>query len=166
MRAVQVPARLTNVAVGGRPAAECLRLYSADVAPLLIRPARFNLILFHAGDNDIAQGHDAVQTYAAFSRYVATAHAQGWKIIVSTELQRPDFPAGKQAALADYNRMLLANAAGADVVVDDASEPHLGNPAARSDPSVFSPDRVHPSDGGYAILARMLAVAAHRVLPR
>jgi lysophospholipase L1-like esterase len=166
MRELHVLARLTNVAAGGRPVSDCLRLFAADVAPLSVPGARFNLIVFHAGDNDIAQGRDAPQTYDAFTRYVAEAHAQGWKVIVSTELQRLNFPSVMQSRLTDYNRRLVANSAGADAVVNLASDPRMTDPAARNDPALFMPDRLHPRDGGYAIMAHMLAAAARRVLPQ
>lgn len=161
-----VPARVTNVAVGGRPVLACLRAFDNLVAPYFARGARFNLIVFHAGDNDIAQGRDAEQTYAAFEQYVAKAHAQGWKVVVSTELQRPDFRPDKQAALSEYNRLLLANAAHADVVVNVASDRRMADLAARSDPTLFAPDHIHPRDAGYAILAKMLATAVRPLLPQ
>jgi lysophospholipase L1-like esterase len=164
MRELTLPARLYNVAVGGRPAFECLRLYAELVAPKYERPASFNLIVFHAGDNDVAQGKSADQTYQAFTDYVARAHAQGWKIIVSTEFQRIDFPPSRQAELTSYNKQLLANPAGADAVVDFNADPAFADLARRDDPALFTKDRIHPSDGGYAMLARMLAAGVQPLL--
>src|SRR6185312_11482763 len=108
---------------------------------------------------------DADQTYATFACYVADAHAQGWKVVVSTEFPRPDFSPDKQAALLEYNRQVRMNAAGADAVVDFAADPRMGDPAARDDPARFTRDRVHPSDGGYTILGQLLAAGAQRLLP-
>jgi lysophospholipase L1-like esterase len=159
-------ARVANVAVGGQPVYVSLQRFDATVTPLFVAGARFNLIVFHAGDNDVAHGRDAHGTYAAFTQYVAKAHQQGWTIIVSTELQRPDFPPDKEAVLDAYNRMLLANTACADSVVNVATDPRLGALAKRSDPTLFSPDHIHPRDAGYAILARMLATAAQSMLGR
>lgn len=159
-------ARVTNVAVGGRPAAECARLFPNLVAPLFQNQARFNVIVFHAGDNDINQGKSATEAYRAFTRYVAASHAQGWKILVSTELQRVDFPPGKKAELDAYNKLLLANSAGADAVVDFNAEPAFADLARREDPALFTKDRIHPSDSGYTILARMLVAGTKPLLPR
>jgi lysophospholipase L1-like esterase len=159
-------ARVANVAAGGEPVYVSLQRFDAGVAPLFVKGARFNLIVFHAGDNDVVHGRDAQQTYAAFTEYVAKAHLQGWKIIVSTELQRPDFPPDKEAVLDAYNRMLLANTARADAVVNVATDPRLGDLANRSDPALFSSDHIHPRDAGYAVLARMLATAAQPALGR
>jgi lysophospholipase L1-like esterase len=165
-RDLNVPARITNVAVGGRPASECARLFPGLVAPLFQPRARFNLIVFHAGDNDIAHGKSADDAYRSFRQYVAAAHAQGWKIIVSTELQRVDFSPSRQAELASYNKQLLANTAGADAVVDFIADAAFADLTRRDDPALFTKDRIHPSDGGYAVLARMLVVGARPLLPR
>ena len=166
MRELGRPARLYNVAAGGRPAFECLRLFPELVASRFEQRASFNLIVFHAGDNDLAQGKSADQTYRAFAQYVATAHARGWKIIVSTELQRVDFPPSRQAELSSYNKQLLANTAGADAVVDFTADPAFADLARRDDLQLFTKDRIHPSDGGYAMLARMLVAGTRPILPR
>ncbi len=157
------PVRLHNVAVSGRPVSDCLLLYPQLVAPLFAADRGANVIVFHAGDNDLAQGRSSVQTYAAFTAYVALAHRQGWKVVVSTELQRFDWSAARQADLADYNDRLRENRAGADAVVDLDTDPRLALPSGRRNPALFTPDGVHPSDGGYAVLAALLAPAIRRV---
>jgi lysophospholipase L1-like esterase len=158
-----MPVRLTNVAASGQPVSECLRLYPQLVAPLFAPGQSSNIIVFHAGDNDIARRATAAQTYAAFTEYVATAHRQGWKVVVSTELRRYGFSPDLLAALLDYNDRLRANAAGADAVVDLDQDPRFVRIEDRSDPGLFTHDGVHPSDGGYAVLAAMLAPAVRRV---
>jgi lysophospholipase L1-like esterase len=99
----------------------------------------------------------------AFAAYVADAHRQGWKVVVSTELHRGDFDPSQRATLAEYNRMLRQNRAGADAVVDLDTDRRMTDMALRHDPALFTPDGVHPSDGGYAVLAGMLAPAVKRV---
>jgi lysophospholipase L1-like esterase len=158
--------RVYNVAVSGRPVGECLRLYTTQVAPLFVPGGVPNVIVFHAGDNDIGQGRDAAGAYAAFAAYVASAHQQGWKVVVSTELQRPDFPPPKQAALEAYNDRLRKNKAEADAVVDLDAEPRLADPASRTDPGIFAHDHIHLSDGGYVLLANLLAPAVKQVAGR
>jgi len=155
--------RLQNVAVGGRPVSDCLRLYQQLVMPLFDATTTRNIIVFHAGDNDIAQGRDAVQTYAAFTAYVAAARRQGWKVVVSTELRRPNFRPAQETELETYNSFLLRNEAGADAVVDFDADPRMTSIPARLDPALFSHDGVHPSDGGYGVLTRLLAPAVKRV---
>jgi lysophospholipase L1-like esterase len=158
--------RLHNVAVGGRPVWDCLQLYNKTVAPLFDASSRHNVIAFHAGDNDIAQGRSADATYAAFTDYVAAAHHQGWKVIVSTELRHADFSALMETKLEDYNNLLRRNRAGADAVVDLDTEARLREFSYRTNPALFTRDRVHPSEGGYAVLAAMLAPEVKRIAGR
>jgi lysophospholipase L1-like esterase len=157
------PLQSHNVAVGGRPVSECLRLYASLVAPLFVADAAANVIVFHAGDNDIARGKDAAATYAAFTDYVAAAHRQGFRVVVSTELRRPDFSAERKAALEDYNAKLRGNAAAADAVVDFDADPRMADLKRRDDPGMFTHDHVHPADDGYAVLAALLLPAVRRV---
>ena len=158
--------RLHNVAAGGRPVSDCLRLYPTLVSPLFDPSTPNNVIVFHAGDNDILQGRDAPQIQAAFTAYVAAAHRQGWKVVVSTELRRADFHPPRSTALADYNDGLRLNEAGADAVVDFDADPRMTDMANRRDPALFSPDGLHPSDGGYEVLAGMLGPVVKRTAGR
>nr|WP_294528226.1 SGNH/GDSL hydrolase family protein [uncultured Rhodopila sp.] len=158
--------RVYNVAVSGRPVGECVRLFPDLVARLFVPGGEPNVIVFHAGDNDIALGNTAAGTYAAFTSYVAAAHAQGWKVVASTELRRFDFPAAKEAQLEAYNDRLRENKAHADAVVDLDAEPKFTDVVYRGDPAVFSKDRIHLSDGGYAVLAELLTPAVKRVAGR
>jgi lysophospholipase L1-like esterase len=158
--------RLHNVAVGGRPVVECLRLYNQLVAPLFDVSASRNVIVFHAGDNDILLGRHAVLIYAAFIAYVAAAHRQGWKVVVSTELRRLDFDPPRSTELANYNDSLRENRAGADGVVDFDADARMTDMSLRHDPALFTHDGLHPSDGGYAVLAGMLAPVVRRVAGR
>jgi lysophospholipase L1-like esterase len=153
------PVKVFDVAVGGRPVYECLALFDNGVAPLYDPRGPFDIILFHAGDNDIAHHKTAVEAYQALTDYIAKAHRQGWKFVISTELDRPKFPPDFQRELTEYNRLVRKNAAGADAVVDFGGDPRMAAPEARGNPAVFASDGVHPSDGGYAILADMLIKA-------
>ena len=160
------PARVRNVAKGGRPVFECLRLFPSLVAPRFAPEAGRNVILFHAGDNDIGMGRDAAGTYEAFTAYVAGAHGQGWRVVVTTEFRRPDFSPAAEAQLEAYNRLLLENRAGADGVVDMDADPRFADLALRGDASVFKPDRIHLRPGGVGLMldrvAPVLRVAAGR----
>jgi lysophospholipase L1-like esterase len=155
-----------NVSVGGRPVSVCLRLYGQGVVPLRDAGSQHNVIVFHGGDNDIAHGADAAATYAAFNDYVAGAHRDGWKVVVSTELRRYDFRSEQERELEDYNRRLRGNDAKAEAVVDLDSDPRLVEASYRRDPAIFIEDGVHPSDGGYAVLTGLLAPAVRRVAGR
>jgi lysophospholipase L1-like esterase len=158
--------RLHNVAEGGRPVSKCLELYAKLVAPLFDASAPHNLIVFHAGDNDVLQGRGAAQTYLAFAAYVAAAHEQGWKVVVSTELRRSDFHSAQSSTLEDYNDRVRQNSAGADAVVDFDADARMTDMSYRLDPALFTQDGIHPSDSGYAVLANMLTPVVKRVAGR
>ena len=155
----------TNTARGGRPVHECLTLFPTLIEPLYAPAAQRNIIIFHAGDNDIGQGRNADQTYAAFTQYVALAHRQGWRVVVSTEFHVPHFNAEREAQLEAYNTMLLRNQAGADAVVDMDADRRFLDLSYRSDPALFR-DPLHPSDAGLAIMLDRLAPAIRRVAGR
>ncbi len=164
-RAFQRPAHIDNVSVSGRPVAECLRRFDELVPSHHSSDASANLIIFHAGDNDVAQNRSAADIYADFTQYVAKAHAGGWKVVVSTELPRMEFSPVREADLTAYNRLLAENKASADAVVDLAQDPRFVDLTQRETSPLFSQDHVHPSDEGYAVLAGLLANAARSLLP-
>lgn len=156
-QSLPMPVSTGNVAVGGRPVRDCLALFDQNVAPRFRRDAPFNLIVFHAGDNDVALGMDAETAYRNFTQYVSRAHQQGWRVVVSTELPRPGWNAAMEGQLEAYNRRLLANTAKADAVVDLAADPALYDPATRPESPFYGPDAVHPNDAGYARLNGLLS---------
>jgi lysophospholipase L1-like esterase len=164
MHALGSPARLYNIAVAGRGVVDCLTRFDQGVVPLKDPQARLNLIVFHAGGNDIAKRQSAAQTYQAFTSYVALAHAEGWKVVVSAELPRLNFLPAQRAELEAYNRDLLENKAGADVVVDVNADRRFGDLNDREGSPVFSFDKIHPNDAGYAILGQRLAAAVQPLL--
>ena len=147
------------VGAGGRPVKDCLARFDGDVRPLFDARAGHNVIFFHAGDNDVTQGSNGRQAYAALSAYVARAHGQGWKVVVSTEMQRFDLPQAMQGELDVYNALVRANGAGADGMADFGGDATVGGVAVRRDPTYYTMDGVHPADAGYAVLAGLAAKA-------
>ncbi len=147
------------VGAGGRPVKDCLARFDAGVRPLFDARAANNLIFFHAGDNDVTQGSSGQQTYAALEAYIARAHAQGWKVVVSTEMQRYDLPEAMRADIDTFNAAVLANGAGADGVADFEGDGTMGGVAYRRDRRYYTLDGIHPADAGYAILAGLAAKA-------
>ena len=164
MQALGLPERVYNVAQGGRPVFDCLKQFDVNTAPLKDTRARATIFVFHAGDNDIARQRNAMETYESFTRYVALVHAQGWKLVVSTEIPRLDFAPAQEAELEDYNRRLVENAAGADAVVNLALDPRFADLTQRRSSPIFGGDRIHPNDAGYRILAEKLAEAVRPLL--
>ena len=101
-------------AAGGRPVKDCLDLFKISIEPLYDPDAVRNIIFFHAGDNDIAHGRGAHETYALIKSYVARAHYQGWLVVGSTKLQRYDWPESFRSIVLSLNELILANTAKTD----------------------------------------------------
>jgi lysophospholipase L1-like esterase len=155
---LHVPIRVTNVAGGGRAVIDCLREFQSNVARRYLPGADSNVIVFHAGGNDIARlGGSADAAYRAFIGYVALAHSQGWKVLITTELPRPGFNASQAAEVESFNNQVLANFAKADSVVDLALDPKLNDLAGRSASGWYTAGNVHPNDLGYHEMVSQLA---------
>lgn len=143
-------------AVGGRQAKECLSLFSFNVMPLY-QSDKKNIIFFNAGDNDIAHGSSANETYAAIRAYIELAHYYGWQVVVSTKLQRYDWPEEARSVITKLNLLITANEAKAERVADFQANPTVGGDLGRLDRKYFTSDQIHPADAGYTILATIAA---------
>lgn len=149
-------AMVRSVAVGGRPAYQNAALFNERVAPLYNATAAVNIIALHSGDNDINQGKSAEEAYRSVTAYVTEAHRQGWRVIVSTDMMRKNFPPAKEANIEAFNRLIVSNASRADAVVDLSRRPTLYQLKGRAESGLYSPDLVHPNNAGYAVLVTML----------
>jgi lysophospholipase L1-like esterase len=161
-----MPVTAGDVAVGGRPVRICLEMFDSTVAPRHVADAPFDVIVFHAGDNDVAQRDSAETIYRNFTAYVQRAHRDGWVVVVSTELPRMTFNAAQEHELEAYNRLLVENHAGADAVVNIAADHELNDPAMRRGSAFYSHDLTHPNDAGYERLNLMLIKAVVEVVSR
>lgn len=161
-----MPVTTGDVAVGGRPVRVCLEMFDSTVAPRHVSDAPFNVIVFHAGDNDVAQRDNAETIYRNFTEYVQRAHHDGWVVVVSTELPRVNFNPAQEHELEEYNRLLVQNYAGADAVVNIAADHELNDPALRRGSAFYSHDLTHPNDAGYERLNVLLTKAVVEVVSR
>lgn len=146
-------------AVGGRTVKECLRLFDSEVQQIFKPSAFNNVIFFSAGDNDIAWGNNGRDTYNLIKEYIAYAHDQGWHVVVSTKLQRYDWPETARAELNLLNSLVLANSAGADGIADFQGNLIMGSETGRMNHTNYTTDGVHPANAGYTILAEIAATA-------
>ena len=144
---------------GGRRISECLKLFETNIKPLYQDEAVQNVIFFCAGDNDIAWGSSAQEAYNAMETYVERAQRQGWHVIVSTKLQRYDWPEAGRSAVIELNNLILDNRAGAKGVADFQNDPIMGSELGRLDRTYYTVDHIHPANSGYTILARIAAAA-------
>jgi hypothetical protein len=132
--------KVTVVGVPGATVQSRVQLFDQRVSPLFDPTQQPNVILFHGGDNDIYFGADAAEAYPRLALYVSKAHASGWKVVISTELQRYDFTAQKQDQLLQFNKMIIENTAKADAVADFASNGDMESQKSRSDPHLYNKD--------------------------
>lgn len=102
-----------------------------------------NVVVIWGGTNDIANAHQPVDVYANLVSYVAARHAKGWKVVVVTMLSRVGWDMKKD----DYDALILANTAGADVVVNMTPTP-LGMDGGFANMRWFNPDEIHPVTNG------------------
>ena len=87
------------------------------------------------------------------------AHRRGWHIIVSTKLQRYDWPETARSIVTELNGLIIENKAKADGVADFQSNPTMNGDLVRLDRTYYTADQVHPADAGYTILAGIAAAA-------
>lgn len=124
-------------------------------------PRHTSVLLIQQGTNDLFGGNTAPYLYQNILKpFVALSQAAGFYVAVDTILPRKDGgwmsdPAHERERLA-YNDMVRANSIGADMVIDIASDPEIGD---RTDPamSVMYADKVHPSRAGQERLAKIYA---------
>ena len=115
-----------------------------------------NILILSAGTNDVKAGRAAAAIYADITTYVTGRQAAGFKVICSTVIKRGDFDAGMEIVRLALNVLILANAAGADAVMDPGGDATFANPA---DDIYYSHDQIHLASIGEIYLAD-LAFAA------
>jgi lysophospholipase L1-like esterase len=144
---------VVNTGVGGRTmetqvsqAAATVDIYHDSNRPKNI------VIAWGDGINSIIAGDTAAQAYAAMTTYIQARKIR-WKVIVSTTMKWSTETAGNETTRLAYNALVIANSAGADAVVDMASN---------LDPTVEGPyysDGTHTTNAGYAIAAGLFKTA-------
>jgi lysophospholipase L1-like esterase len=124
-------------------------------------PDHASVLLIEQGTNDLMGGNSADYLYQNILRpFVAKAQEAGFYVAVNTILPRADdgwmSDPQHERERVDYNKLVRANAVGADTVIDVASDPEIGD---RVDPAL-SPlfaDRIHPNRQGQERLAKIYA---------
>jgi lysophospholipase L1-like esterase len=126
------------------------------------------IVLLNLGSNDLAGGAQAADIYKALAGMVAAAHGAGAKVILGTVLPRQglqwfgaSYGADEKQRLA-LNALIRANAAGADGVIDFASDPAMGAYRNLTNGRYYF-DGTHPSVSGDALLAADAAAVLNRL---
>lgn len=141
-----------NTAIPGQTMAQC---YANRVARFanLYTSARQCIYIGQAGTNDIATGTTGANLYAnSTALQIAYIKGLGYKYLACTLLPRTSLTAPQELERLAYNALVLANTAGADYVLDLASNPTMGPVPAASNVLLYV-DGVHPSSLGHAYLA-------------
>ncbi|MFM0161105.1 hypothetical protein [Paraburkholderia sediminicola] len=111
-------AQIRQVSGGVRPISECLARYEKSLSLLRNYNAPLSAIIYNAGDHDLPKGVNANAAYQSLAKYVALAHEQGWKVVITTRFQSLRYAGNLQSEAQKYQQILHDNAAGADAVID------------------------------------------------
>jgi len=90
---------------------------------------------------------------------VADAKTAGWnKVMLATVLPSNSSTGPQETQRGLLNTSIVGNAAGADVIVDYASDSIMGNPANTTN-TLYYADGTHPTEYGYTLLFPYLKTA-------
>lgn len=123
------------------------------------------LFFEEGGTNDLAGTTAAATLYTTLTNQVAYVKGLGFKVAVCTLLPRNDasWSGTKETRRTDYNTLVRANAAGADLVLDLASDPVMGAAGAADNAALYV-DKLHPTSLGYSYLAPLYKAAMELML--
>lgn len=159
--------RFWNLGIAGKTLAQCYR-DRASYEGALFAGGKTNVVFLQAGSNDIVlSGTSGVSLYAnTLAPYVAYLKGLGYKVAVGTILPRSDagVTTSTEAERNAYNTLVRANSAGADAVIDRATEGHMGVYPTSSNDATLYVDKVHPTTLGYSYLAPVDAAAINALL--
>lgn len=146
-----------NTAVHGQSLST---IHSGRVARFasLYTTSRPCVFFVQAGINDIGNGISGANLYANSTvPLVAYLRGLGYKVVVCTLLPfagSTNWSSAKEAERVAYNSLVVENTAGAEVVLNLASDPIMGASNAPADTNLYA-DRLHPANAGYARLATL-----------
>lgn len=167
VRTIGLPIRALNLGQPGQTATYLLAQEPWQVDTLYDAGARKRFAFFQEAVNEFAHvvGATPANTYAKLTSWVSLVKAKGYTAVVATALRstngaltdayfKPSTPTvGFQP---DYNTLVLANSAGADLVIDVAAVPVLMDP---NNTIYFDADKLHLTDAGYAAFAAAVKTA-------
>lgn len=144
-----------NTGVGGQTTEGMIARAASAVDSLYNSARPQNIVVAWEGINSLANTADtAAQAYASMTDYIKARKSVGFKVVLCTTIKWGTATAVKETARQAYNALVLANTAGADRVVDLASEAKFSDP---TNATYFNGDSIHLTDAGYAAVAGYLA---------
>ncbi len=151
--------KVTNFGVSGQGIAEMLSDAVSQVDALYGSARSKNIVVCWEGTNSANDpGIPLATIYANTTTYVQGRQAAGYKVLILTCLPATGatIDPGFEARRASYNTWVLANSAGADAVLDVASDTRLDD---SEDATYFNADKTHLTDAGYAVVADLVGAA-------
>lgn len=127
------------------------------------RPCVF---VMQAGTNDLASTAGATLYNNTTTPYIAYLKGLGYKVIVCTVLPRTGssgWTGAMETERLAYNALVVANSAGADLVLDLAADSAMGPTSACADTNLYG-DALHPATAGHTRLAALYKAALQTVL--
>lgn len=154
-----------NMGIGGKTLTS---MYAdrANVEGTMLASGKNNLLILDGGINDLHTGTKTGSSlYTLITDYVTWAQAQGWTVAVCTIL--PESAVNGVATETErniVNPLIVANTAGADFIIDRASDATMGSYANTSNATYYA-DLIHPTAAGNNILGPYYSTAINTAFP-
>lgn len=130
----------------------------------VLQRAGVRAVVIFEGTNDLASGMTSADIYAGIKRMTDRAHAAGLCVVLGTLMPRDDLIFGWNRATMESERQtlnaLIRATPGIEGIADfDAA---MGNPLdpTRPHPVYYSPDLLHPTSLGFAVMADAVPLEA------
>jgi hypothetical protein len=122
-----------------------LSTLTSVINPLFQAGKKNLLILPFSCTNDIQNGQTPAQCLTNMTTYITTAHATGWKVIVTPELSRQTTSSPSlDGKLQIMSSLILANSEGADAIV--VLNGSITNAGSSLNTNLFNADQIHPTE--------------------
>jgi len=129
------------------------------------RSGKLNKVILNGGYNDFYNDVPAVRTKVNLQTIIASLHYQGFEVYLRT-LPRSTLNGenwkGYDPYRADLNSWMLAGESGADGIINEAADPHIGTGSDTNSTTYFwqtnvgrTDDHIHLRTAGYQIVANL-----------
>lgn len=147
------PASLVNIGVESQTLATANGLATALINGMYDATQRSNTAICTYGINDIFAGTTAAALYALVTTWVNARKATGFQTVVCTLPPAATVTGTPETHRVAFNALVLANACGAEGVVDLAADSRLSNTA---NATYYNVDGVHYTNTGSGVWAELI----------
>ena len=145
---------VTNLSVSATTVQQALDTAVADSGSgriqQLFDAAKGRAVVIQRGTNDFVQNNvTGSQLYAVMTSLVTLYKTQGFRVAVETTLPRSDanWNTTRETNRTSFNTLVRGNAAGADLIIDSASDPVIGD-GTNTDLTTYYADKLHLNAAG------------------